>query len=74
MRLLNCDSVTSSRKADKTTPLPLLLANIGQLLTLQSSSGRPGPRRGRAQSARAVLKPLRDGGHNLFQFRVFHRQ
>src|SRR5208282_5537754 len=46
MRLLNCDSVTSSRKANKTTHLPLLLANIGQLLTLQSSSGRPGPRRG----------------------------
>jgi len=25
---------------------PLLLANIGQLLTLQSASGKPGPRRG----------------------------
>jgi len=24
----------------------LLLANIGQLLTLQSASGKPGPRRG----------------------------
>ena len=27
-------------------PKPLLLANVGQLLTLQSSSARPGPRRG----------------------------
>jgi len=26
---------------------PLLLINIGQLLTLRSSSGKPGPRRGR---------------------------
>jgi imidazolonepropionase len=30
----------------KREPQPLLLVNIGQLLTLRSSSGRPGPRRG----------------------------
>jgi imidazolonepropionase len=34
-----------SRKPDRNL-LPLLLADIGQLLTLQSSSSRPGPRRG----------------------------
>jgi len=30
----------------RTSEPPLLLANIGQLLTLQSPSGKPGPRRG----------------------------
>jgi len=29
-----------------TQPAPLLLVNIGQLLTLRSASGKPGPRRG----------------------------
>ena len=38
--------MTSSRKSDRLIRQPLLLANIGQLLALQSSSGRPGPRRG----------------------------
>ena len=35
-----------SGKPDKRTSLGILLANIGQLLTLQSSAGKPGPRRG----------------------------
>jgi imidazolonepropionase len=39
-------SVTSSRKPDQRSQPPLFLANVGQLLTLQSSSGNPGPRRG----------------------------
>jgi len=38
--------VASSRKTDKRIPPLLLLANIGQLLTLQSSSDKPGPCRG----------------------------
>ncbi|MGC2791582.1 MAG: amidohydrolase family protein, partial [Candidatus Sulfotelmatobacter sp.] len=36
----------SSGKPDKKTPAPMLLANISQLLTLHSASGRAGPRRG----------------------------
>ena len=38
--------MTSSRKPDKTDSHALFLASIGQLLTLQSASGKPGPRRG----------------------------
>ena len=38
--------MASSRKLGKKTLPPLLLADIGQLLTLQSASGKPGPRRG----------------------------
>lgn len=38
--------MASSRKTDKKIPFPLLLSNIGQLLTLQSSSSKPGPRSG----------------------------
>src|SRR5271166_2577826 len=45
-RLLNCLSVALSRKTDKRIPPPMLLVNIGQLLTLQSGSGKSGPRRG----------------------------
>jgi len=45
-RLLNCFSVTSSRKPDQRVLPPLWLANIGQLLTLRSASRKPGPRRG----------------------------
>jgi imidazolonepropionase len=37
--------VTSFRKPDQTIR-PLLLANIGQLITLRFASGKPGPRRG----------------------------
>ncbi len=44
--LLNCLNVAPSRKANKEIVLPMLLANIGQLLTLQSSSSKTGPRRG----------------------------
>ncbi len=44
--LLNCLSVTSPGKPYKKIHHPVLLANIGQLLTLQSSIGKPGPRRG----------------------------
>ena len=43
--LLNFSSVTTARKALKTLA-PLLLTNIGQLLTLRSASGNMGPRRG----------------------------
>jgi imidazolonepropionase len=38
--------VASSRKVAKRTQRLLLLANIGQLLTLRAASGSPGPRRG----------------------------
>src|ERR1700683_32194 len=44
-RQLNSLSASPSRKADARMHPPLFLANIGQLLTLQSSSGKPGPRR-----------------------------
>ena len=37
--------MTSFRKPDQTIR-PLLLANIGQLITLRFASGKPGPRRG----------------------------
>jgi len=46
VRLLNCPSVASARKPAPTIHSALLLANIGQLLTLRSASTRPGPRRG----------------------------
>lgn len=36
----------SSRKLNAESQRPLFLSNIGQLLTLGSSSGKPGPRRG----------------------------
>jgi imidazolonepropionase len=39
--------VTSSRQPHQRIQLPLFLANIGQLLTLQSASNKPEPRRGR---------------------------
>jgi imidazolonepropionase len=38
--------VASSRKAEQKNQPPLLLVNIGQLLTLRSASNEPGPRRG----------------------------
>jgi imidazolonepropionase len=38
--------VASPRKINERKQPPLLLANIGQLLTLQSPSAKPGPRRG----------------------------
>jgi imidazolonepropionase len=38
--------VTSARKPAQKIQPPLFLANIGQLLTLRSASGSPGPRRG----------------------------
>jgi len=38
--------VTPSQKSDQTGKHPLLLANVGQLLTLQSAGIKPGPRRG----------------------------
>ena len=38
--------MTTSRKTDQSVLPPLLLVNICQLVTLQSSSGKPGPRRG----------------------------
>src|ERR1700756_2391544 len=44
-RLLDCSNVASSRKSDHKIQGPLFVANIGQLLTLQSSSSKPGPRR-----------------------------
>jgi imidazolonepropionase len=37
--------VTARRKPDQKIPPALLLVNIGELLTLRSSSGKPGPRR-----------------------------
>jgi imidazolonepropionase len=38
--------VVSPQKGNKSAQLPLLLANVGQLLTLQSPLRKPGPRRG----------------------------
>jgi imidazolonepropionase len=38
--------LTPSNKSSRTTPPPLFLANIGQLITLQSFAAAPGPRRG----------------------------
>ena len=46
LRLLNCLSVASPRKAHKRMQSPLFLANIGQLLTLQLATSKSGPRRG----------------------------
>jgi imidazolonepropionase len=48
--------VTSFEKANKGIPAPILLANIGQLLTLQSASARPGPRRGSDLKQLGVIK------------------
>ena len=48
--------MTSFEKANKGIPAPILLANIGQLLTLQSASARPGPRRGSDLKQLAVIK------------------
>jgi imidazolonepropionase len=38
--------VTSARRPAQTNQSPILLANIGQLLTLRCASGKSGPRRG----------------------------
>jgi len=44
--LLNYQNVLSPRKSDPRIQSPLFLADIGQLLTLQSASRKPDPRRG----------------------------
>src|SRR6266478_4276451 len=44
--LLNYQNVLSPRKSDPRIQSPLFLADIGQLLTLQSASRKPGARRG----------------------------
>jgi imidazolonepropionase len=54
-RLLNCLSVTSSRKPDQKTQSPLFLANISQLLTLGDTLGS-GPRRGRALRELGIIE------------------
>jgi len=56
LRLLNCLSVISPGKVNKTMQPPLLLANIRQLLTLQSFSGKPGPRRGPDLKELGIIK------------------
>ena len=45
--LLNCSGVTSLQKPSPRLQFPVLLTNIGQLLTLRSAAGRFSPRRGR---------------------------
>jgi imidazolonepropionase len=48
--------VISARKPAQKIQPPLLLANIGQLLTLRSASGKPGPRRGADLQELGILK------------------
>jgi imidazolonepropionase len=48
--------VTSFEKANRTCPAPILLANIGQLLTLQSASPNSGPRRGSGLKELGIIK------------------
>jgi imidazolonepropionase len=48
--------VISSGKSHQGTGQPLLLANIGQLLTLRSTSDRPGPRRGPALKELGIIR------------------
>lgn len=48
--------MTSFEKANKIVPAPILLANIGQLLTLQSVSARSGPRRGSGLKELGVIR------------------
>jgi imidazolonepropionase len=48
--------VTSSRRSDQKSQPPVFLANIGQLLTLQSPSNKPGPRRGRDLKELGVIQ------------------
>lgn len=45
-----------SRRASQQTQTPILLVNIGQLLTLRSSAGNPGPRRGPELSDLGILE------------------
>src|SRR5207245_8875805 len=46
----------SSRSHQFPPPRPLLLVNIGQLLTLRQSSEAPGPRRGKILSELGMLE------------------
>ncbi len=55
-RLLNCCSVASSGKFKRPTQPPLLLLNIGQLISLRSPSGKPGPRRGSQLKELGILE------------------
>src|SRR5437588_13099477 len=48
--------MSSSRRRQFPTPRPLLLVNIGQLLTLRQSSETPGPRRGKILSELGMLE------------------
>src|SRR6201997_3737220 len=48
--------MSSSRSRQFPTPRPLLLVNIGQLLTLRQSSETPGPRRGKILSELGLLE------------------
>jgi len=48
--------MSSSRGRQSPTPRPLLLVNIGQLLTLRQSSQTPGPRRGKILSELGMLE------------------
>jgi imidazolonepropionase len=49
-------AVVTPRKRSAQAPRPLLLANIGQLLTLRTPSDKPGPRRGRDLSELSSVK------------------
>jgi imidazolonepropionase len=54
--LLDCLGVASSRKLDHKILPSVFLANIGQLLTLQSGSRRSGPRRGPDLKALGIIE------------------
>lgn len=48
--------MTSFEKANKTVPAPILLANVGQLLTLQAPSTNSGPRRGSGLKELGIIR------------------
>ena len=49
-------SVTVPRRFSPRKPRPVLLVNIGQLLTLSAPDGQPGPRRGPALKEPSIIE------------------
>jgi imidazolonepropionase len=49
-------NVTVPRRVGPPKPAPLLLVNIGQLLTLSAPDGQPGPRRGPALKQPSIIR------------------
>ncbi len=54
--MLRCFSVLSHRRSTSSKQPPLFLANIGQLLTLRSASGKAGPRRAADLNELGIIK------------------